>query len=141
NAGRVRVLDLDPIRDHARLVPRIGVMLQEGGVHPGISSTEALRLFAAFYDHPSPPDELLARVGLLAVARTPYRRLSGGEQRRLSLALALVGKPRVAFLDEPTAGMDPAARQTLWGVVRSLRDDGVCVVLTTHYLEEAEKLA
>jgi ABC-2 type transport system ATP-binding protein len=75
------------------------------------------------------------------VAKTPWRRLSGGEQQRLSLALALVGRPRVAFLDEPTAGMDPAARRNLWGVVRALRDDGVCVVLTTHYLEEAEKLA
>ena len=140
-SGSVRVVGLDPVADRKRLTPQIGVMLQRGGVYPGMNSRDALRLFAAYYPSAVDADELLARVGLDAVARTPYRRLSGGEQQRLSLALALVGRPRVAFLDEPTAGMDPAARQTLWGVVRSLRDDGVCVVLTTHYLEEAERLA
>jgi len=102
---------------------------------------EALRLFASYYDDPIDPEELLATVGLTSVARTVWRRLSGGEQQRLSLALALVGRPEVAFLDEPSAGMDPAARQMLWRVVREQRDRGVCVVLTTHYLEEAERLA
>ena len=136
--GTVRVLGGPP---HAAR-DRIGVMLQRGGVYPGMSARDAVRLFAAYYPSPLGADELLAQVGLEGpVARTPWRRLSGGEQQRLSLALALVGRPSVAFLDEPTAGMDPSARQTLWGVVRSLRDDGVCVVLTTHYLEEAERLA
>jgi ABC-2 type transport system ATP-binding protein len=139
--GSVRVLGLDPVRDRRAVTPLIGVMLQRGGVYPSMNAKDALRLFASYYDDALAPGELLARVGLEAVAGTPWRRLSGGEQQRLSLALALVGKPRVAFLDEPTAGMDPAARQTLWGVVRDLRDDGVCVVLTTHYLEEAERLA
>jgi ABC-2 type transport system ATP-binding protein len=137
-AGAVRVLGGPP---HAAR-DRIGVMLQRGGVYPAMSARDAVRLFAAYYPAPLAVDELLSRVGLEGpVARTPWRRLSGGEQQRLSLALALVGRPEVAFLDEPTAGMDPSARQTLWGVVRSLRDDGVCVVLTTHYLEEAERLA
>ncbi|HEV7885932.1 MAG TPA: ABC transporter ATP-binding protein [Acidimicrobiales bacterium] len=141
SGGSVRVLGLDPVGDRRRVTPQIGVMLQRGGVYPGMNARDALRLFASFYPSSEDPVALIDRVGLGAVAGTPYRRLSGGEQQRLSLALALVGRPRVAFLDEPTAGMDPAARQTLWGVVRGLRDDGVCVVLTTHYLEEAERLA
>ena len=141
SAGSVRVLGLDPVRDRRALAPSMGVMLQRGGVYPGMNARQALRLFGSYYSSPVGVDELLGRVGLGAVAGTPYRRLSGGEQQRLSLALALVGRPRVAFLDEPTAGMDPAARQTLWGVVRTLRDEGACVVLTTHYLEEAERLA
>jgi ABC-2 type transport system ATP-binding protein len=142
SAGTVRVLDLDPVADAAALVPRIGVMLQSGGVYPGMSAREALALFASYYDDPAPVDELLQRVGLDGpVGRTPWRRLSGGEQQRLSLALALVGRPAVAFLDEPTAGIDPGGRLVIREVIRSLRDAGVCVLLTTHELEEAEKLA
>ena len=141
DAGTVRVLGLDPVADRARLVPRIGVMLQRGGVYPGLGPAEALRLFAAFYDDPADPSALLDRVGLRGVAGTPWRRLSGGEQQRLSLALALVGRPRVAFLDEPTAGADPEARLLVREVVRELRHDGVCVVLTTHDLEEARRVA
>lgn len=140
-AGSVRVLGLDPVADHAALVPRTGVMLQAGGVYPGMSSREALALFASYYEDPVPVDELLARVGLADVARTAWRRLSGGEQQRLSLALALVGRPSVAFLDEPTAGIDPQGRLVIRDVIRSLRDEGVCVLLTTHELEEAERLA
>lgn len=141
SAGRVRVLGLDPAADAARVVPRIGVMLQSGGVYPGMSAREALALFSSYYDDPAPAAELLARVGLDDVAGTPWRRLSGGEQQRLSLALALVGRPEVAFLDEPTAGIDPQGRLVIRDVIRSLRDDGVCVLLTTHELEEAERLA
>jgi ABC-2 type transport system ATP-binding protein len=140
-AGAVRVLGLDPRRDHATLMPRIGVMLQAGGVYPGIRPVEVLRLFAAFFDRPEDPDELLERVGLRAVARRPWRRLSGGEQQRLSLALALIGRPAVAFLDEPTAGIDVAGRRVVREVIRNLRASGVCVVLTTHELEDAERLA
>src|SRR5262249_13023950 len=97
--GTVRVLGWDPIGDRAQAVARIGVMLQRGGVYPGVNAHDALRLFAAYYDEPDSPDDLLERVGLTAVARTPWRRLSGGEQQRLSLALALIGRPSVAFLD------------------------------------------
>jgi len=140
-AGAVRVLGLDPRRDRATLMPRIGVMLQTGGVYPGIRPVEVLRLFAEFFDRPEDPDELLERVGLRAVARTPWRRLSGGEQQRLSLALALIGRPEVAFLDEPTAGIDVAGRRVVREVIRDLRASGVCVVLTTHELEDAERLA
>ena len=142
SAGIVRVLGLDPVRDRRQVTPRIGVMLQRGGVYPSMNARDAMRLFASYYPSPADGRELLEQVGLTGrPATTPWRRLSGGEQQRLSLALALVGRPSVAFLDEPTAGMDPSARHTLWGVVRSLRDSGVCVVLTTHYLEEAERLA
>jgi ABC-2 type transport system ATP-binding protein len=141
DGGSVSVLGLDPIRDHAALTVRVGVMLQRGGVYPGMSPAEALRLFAAYYDDPLDPVDLLARVGLTAVARTPWRRLSGGEQQRLALALALIGRPEVAFLDEPTAGVDPQGRLAIREVIAGLRHDGVCVVLTTHELEEAERLA
>ncbi|HET9442721.1 MAG TPA: ABC transporter ATP-binding protein [Acidimicrobiales bacterium] len=140
-AGEVRVLGLDPVADAGALMPRIGVMLQAGGIYPGMAPAQALRLFAAYYDDPEDPGELLARVGLADVAATPWRRLSGGEQQRLSLALALVGRPEVAFLDEPTAGIDPHGRAVIADVVRDLRDDGLCVLVTTHDLDEAERLA
>ncbi len=140
-AGTVRVLGLDPVSDRAKVVPRIGVMLQRGGVYPTMPAGSVLRLFASYYADPLPPDHLLDRLDLGRVAGTPWRRLSGGEQQRLSLALALVGRPEVAFLDEPSAGMDPAARRVLWEVIRELRDDGVAVLLTTHDLDEAERLA
>jgi ABC-2 type transport system ATP-binding protein len=141
DGGEVSVLGLDPERDHAALTRRVGVMLQQGGVHPGMTPAEALDLYAAFYDNPLPPRPLLTKVGLDAVARTAWRRLSGGEQRRLSLALALVGRPEVAFLDEPTAGVDPQGRLVIRSVIAALRDEGVCVLLTTHELDEAERLA
>jgi ABC-2 type transport system ATP-binding protein len=140
-AGTVRVLGLDPIADHARLTPRIGVMLQKGGVYPGIRPVEALQLFSSFYESPEDPATLLDRLGLAGVARTPWRRLSGGEQQRLSLALALVGKPDVAFLDEPTAGVDVAGRQVIREVIAELRARGCCVLLATHELDEAERVA
>ena len=140
-SGSVRVLGLDPVRDHAKLTPRIGVMLQRGGVYPGIRPAEVLRAFAAFYDSPEDPDTLLERLRLTSVARTPWRRLSGGEQQRVSLALALVGRPDVAFLDEPTAGVDVAGRQIIREVIAELRHRGACVLLATHELDEAERVA
>jgi ABC-2 type transport system ATP-binding protein len=140
-AGTVRVLDLDPVRDHARLTPRIGVMLQKGGVYPGIRPVEALRLFSAFYGSGEDPGKLLDRLGLVKVARTPWRRLSGGEQQRVSLALAMVGRPEVAFLDEPTAGVDVGGRQVIREVIGELRARGACVLLATHELDEAERVA
>ncbi|MBV8950978.1 MAG: ABC transporter ATP-binding protein [Actinobacteria bacterium] len=140
DAGTARVLGLVPWRDGAHLRPRVGVMLQEGGLYPGVKPLEALRLFASYYDDPDDPDRLLDLVGLRDAQDTLVRRLSGGQTQRLSLALALIGRPELVFLDEPTAGMDPRARATTWRLVRSLRDGGVTVVLTTHAMDEAEHL-
>jgi len=141
SAGHVRVLGLDPATDHGALVGRMGVMLQRGGVYPVMAARRVLALFSRYYAEPEDPDALLELVGLRPVAATPWRRLSGGEQQRLSLALALVGRPDVVFLDEPTAGVDPEGRLAIRHVVGALRDRGVCVVLTTHELPEAERLA
>jgi ABC-2 type transport system ATP-binding protein len=141
DAGSVRVLGLDPRRDADRLRPRVGLMLQEGGVYPMARPAEVLRLFARYYADPLDPEALLERVGLDDARRTRFRDLSGGQKQRLSLALALVGRPEVVFLDEPTAGLDPAARRLTWQHVRELQAQGVAVVLTTHLLDEAEELA
>ena len=137
--GSVRVLGLDP-RDPA-LRPRVGVMPQSGGAYPGLRCGEVLRLVASFSAHPLDPALLLERLGLVEVERTAFRRLSGGQQQRLSLAMAVVGRPELVFLDEPTAGLDPAARHATWELVEALRSDGVSVVLTTHLMDEAERLA
>jgi ABC-2 type transport system ATP-binding protein len=139
--GEVRVLGLDPVADHAALTGRMGVMLQGGGVYPMLGPKRVLDLFAAYYPDPVPTGDLLETVGLRAVAATPWRHLSGGEQQRLSLALALIGRPEVAFLDEPTSGVDPEGRTAIRGVVAGLKDKGVSVVLTTHELAEAERVA
>ena len=141
HAGRVRVLGLDPQHDHRALAPRVGVMLQNGGAWSGVRAHEMLRHVAALHAHPLDVDALVERLGLGGCGRTPYRRLSGGQQQRLGLAMALVGRPELVFLDEPTAGLDPQARHGAWDLVRELRDSGVTVVLTTHYMEEAERLA
>jgi ABC-2 type transport system ATP-binding protein len=140
DAGTVRVLGLDPTREGADLRPRIGVMLQEGGLYPGITPREALALFATYYPSPRDPGALLERVGLLDAAGTLVRRMSGGQQQRLSLALALVGNPELVFLDEPTAGMDPRARLTTFELIEEMRARGVTVLLTTHAMDEAEQL-
>lgn len=140
DGGTARVLGLDPSRDHRELCQRMGVMLQEGGIYPGIRALEALALFAAYYADAARPEELLEAVGLTEAARTPVRHLSGGQRQRLSLALALIGRPSVLFLDEPTAGMDPRGRAAAWEVVRTHRAEGVAVVLTTHAMDEAEAL-
>jgi ABC-2 type transport system ATP-binding protein len=140
-AGTVRVLGLDPATERGRLAPRIGVMLQEGGVYTAIRPIEVLRLFASYYDDPVDPEVMLERVGLGPRRRASWRSLSGGEKQRLSLGLALIGRPEVAFLDEPTAGVDVQGRQAIRSLVRDLRDEGVAVLLTTHDLEDAEKLA
>jgi ABC-2 type transport system ATP-binding protein len=141
DGGRTSVVGLDPGRDQRALTRRMGVMLQTGGVGPGVRVLEALRHAAALYDDPLDPAHLLDRVGLTGTERRTWRQISGGEQRRLALALALVGRPQVAFLDEPGSGVDPAGRQAIRAVVAGLRADGVTVVLTTHDLDEAEKLA
>jgi ABC-2 type transport system ATP-binding protein len=137
----VRVLGLDPIADAARLKPRVGVMLQAGGIPPAVPGGEYLRTLSRFHVKPHDPAWLLDIVGLTSHAKTPYKRLSGGQQQRLSLAAAVLGRPELVFLDEPTAGMDPQARHATWDLVAALRGDGVAVILTTHYMEEAERLA
>src|SRR3954468_21264565 len=141
DAGTVRVLGLDPVREAAALRPRVGVMLQSGGVYSGARADEMLRHVAALHAHPLDVDALIERLGLGGCGRTAYRRLSGGQQQRLALAMAVVGRPELVFLDEPTAGLDPQARRGTWDLVRAMKDDGVSVVLTTHFLDEAEQLA
>ncbi len=140
-AGSVSVLGLDPVRQRRVLLPRIGVMLQDGGAWTGVRAMEMLRHIARLHADPLDVDVLGERLGLDECGRTPYRRLSGGQQQRLKLAMAIVGRPELVFVDEPTAGMDPAARRTTWEVLQQLRADGVTVVLTTHHMEEAERLA
>ncbi|MFH8343168.1 ABC transporter ATP-binding protein [Streptomyces sp. NPDC018045] len=141
DAGTVRVLGLDPVADAATLRPRIGVMLQSGGVYAGARAEEMLRHTASLHAHPVDVDLLMDRLGLGSCGRTSYRRLSGGQQQRLALAMAVVGRPELVFLDEPTAGLDPQARHATWDLVRELRADGVSTVLTTHFMDEAEQLA
>ncbi|GAA4085083.1 ABC transporter ATP-binding protein [Nonomuraea soli] len=139
DGGTVRVLGLPP--SDGSLRARVGVMLQAGGVPPAVRCGEWLRLVSRFYARPLAPDALMARLGLTDHARTPYRRLSGGQQQRLSLAAAVIGRPELVFLDEPTAGLDPQARHACWDLVADLRTAGVGVVLTTHHMDEAERLA
>ncbi|WP_327346586.1 ABC transporter ATP-binding protein [Streptomyces europaeiscabiei] len=141
DSGSVSVLGLDPVREAAALRPRIGVMLQSGGVYSGARADEMLRHVAGLHAHPLDVDALVERLGLGSCGRTTYRRLSGGQQQRLALAMAVVGRPELVFLDEPTAGLDPQARRAAWELVRDLRADGVSVILTTHYMDEAEQLA
>jgi ABC-2 type transport system ATP-binding protein len=139
--GTVRVLGLDPARDGRQLRPRVGVMLQSGGIPPSVPAGDYLRLLSRFHAHPADPAVLLETVGLTAAARTPYKRLSGGQQQRLSLAAAVIGRPELVFLDEPTAGMDPQARHATWDLISGLREAGVSVILSTHFMEEAERLS
>lgn len=141
DAGTVRVLGLDPVDDARELRPRVGVMLQDGGLPTGVPAAHMLEHVARMYADPRPLDELTERLGLASFARTTVRRLSGGQRQRLALAAAVVGRPQVAFLDEPSAGMDPQSRRAVWDLVRELRDEGVAVVLTTHLMDEAEDLA
>ena len=139
--GSVRVLGLDPISQAQTLKPQIGVMLQQDGLYPALTAREVLRLFAGYYEHPQDIDALLQQVGLSEAGKTRCRRLSGGQKRRLALAVALIGNPRLVFLDEPTAGMDPQARLATWEIIRDLKSHGVTILLTTHLMDEAERLA
>ncbi|GGK80487.1 ABC transporter ATP-binding protein [Mangrovihabitans endophyticus] len=141
DGGVARVLGLDPVAEHDALTPRLGLMAQSGGMYPWATAGEILDLFASFAARPLDAAMLVDRLGLGSVTGTRWRRLSGGEQQRLALAVALVGRPEMVFLDEPTAGMDTAARHTTWRLVEELRADGVSVLLTTHLLDEAERLA
>jgi ABC-2 type transport system ATP-binding protein len=140
-SGAVRIGGLEPRRDHAEVVARTGALLQRGGVWFPMTPLQVLDLTASYYDAPRKPTELLELLDLTRCARTPWRRLSGGEQQRTLLALALVGRPRVLVLDEPTTAVDPEGRQVIRDIVASERDRGCALLITTHELNEAERLA
>ena len=141
DAGEVRVLGMDPASAPARVRAQIGVMAQGGGAYPGVRAGEMLRLIASCAPDPLDVAWLTDTLGLGECGRTSYKRLSGGQKQRLGLACAVVGRPRLVFLDEPTAGMDPQSRQLVWELIGALRGDGVAVLLTTHQIGEAEALA
>jgi ABC-2 type transport system ATP-binding protein len=141
DSGQVRVLGVDPWRAGADHRACVGVMLQDGGLPNGTKPVRLLRHLAAFHHFPADVDSLVERLGIGAFSGTTVRRLSGGQKQRVALAAALVGRPRVAFLDEPTAGLDPHARLDVWDLVRETRDAGCAVIVTTHSFEEAQRLA
>ena len=141
DGGTVAILGLDPVADARALRPRVGVMLQSGGIPPAARPGEYLRVLAAFHANPLDPAWLLDRLGLSGSVRTPVKRLSGGQQQRVSLAAAVIGRPELVFLDEPTSGLDPQARHATWELIEGLRAAGASVILTTHHMEEAERLA
>jgi ABC-2 type transport system ATP-binding protein len=141
DAGEVRVLGLDPRRDGGALRPRVGIMLQQGGITPQGRPRELVRLHARLFANPADPDELLDLLGLSQAANRRYKLLSGGEKQRLAMAMALVGRPEVLVLDEPTAGMDPAAKATVRSLIADLWAAGRTILLTTHELADVERLA
>jgi ABC-2 type transport system ATP-binding protein len=141
DGGEVNVLGFDPERAGSAFRERIGVVLQQSQLWPNLTVAETHRMFAGFYEHPRNADEVIALVGLTEKRAARVKTLSGGQKRRLDLGVALVGDPDLVFLDEPTTGFDPAARRAAWDMIRSLRSLGKTILLTTHYLDEAEQLA
>src|SRR6202451_3056006 len=141
SGGEVSVLGCDPARRSLDLRRRIGIVLQSGGIYSHITPREALHHWASFYPHPRDVEEVLELAGLRAKADVRARKLSGGQLRRLDFAVALVGDPELIFLDEPTTGFDPEARHAAWETIRGLRALGKTILLTTHYLDEAQELA
>ncbi len=141
DGGSIRVLGMDPRRDRDRLRSLVGVQLQESELPDRMTVAEAVELFASFYERPADPAALIEDLGLSEKRDTAYRHLSGGQKQRLSIALALVGDPRIAILDELSTGLDPQARRETWQLIESIRDRGVTVLLVTHLMEEAERLA
>lgn len=140
DAGSISVLGLDPIRDRYEITQRVGAQLQESRLQDKIKVGEALELYASFYDNPADWQELLGQLGLEDKVGSTYASLSGGQKQRLAVALALVGSPEVAILDELTTGLDPQARRSVWANIEQIRENGVTVVLVTHFMEEAERL-
>ncbi|MBG6140844.1 ABC transporter ATP-binding protein [Longispora fulva] len=141
DAGQVSVLGVDPARPTAAWRARIGVVLQSTGEFEELTVEEVVRHFSGYYPNPDDPNKLIELVGLADKRRARARTLSGGQRRRLDVALGVIGRPELLFLDEPTTGFDPQARQEFWGLIRGLAETGTTIVLTTHYLEEAEALA
>ena len=140
DGGTIRVFGIDPYRDRAAARRLVGAQLQESQLPDKITVAEAIGLYASFYPEPADTEALVSRLGLAGQRDTRYRKLSGGQKQRVSIALALVGRPRLVVFDELTTGLDPAARRESWRLVRELRDDGVTVLLVTHYADEAERL-
>lgn len=140
SSGRVEVLGCDPIKDQHSLAQQIGVQLQSAALPPRLTVQDALELYSAFYERPRPWRELLTDLGIKDKANARVDRLSGGERQRVFVALALINRPRLAFLDELTTALDPQSRRNMWDTVEHVRDSGATVVLTTHYMEEAERL-
>ncbi len=141
DGGEVAVLGVDPQRAGSDWRERIGIVLQSSAMYPNLTVEEHVRVFAGYYSQPRDPDEVIGLVGLEAKRSARVKTLSGGQQRRLDLALGLIGDPELIFLDEPTTGFDPVARRAAWDMIRSLRQLGKTVLLTTHYLDEAEQLS
>ncbi|WP_440072028.1 ABC transporter ATP-binding protein [Streptosporangium sp. OZ121] len=138
--GKIKVLGFDPQRDRAELTRRLGVQLQAGQIQERLEVAEALELYSSFYPKPADWRGLMDGLGLAGKAKTRYAKLSGGQKQRLSIALALVGSPQVAILDELTTGLDPQARRDTWDLIEGVRSRGVTIVLVTHFMEEAERL-
>jgi len=140
NSGSISIYGLSPLKDRNAIREFVGVQLQESALPPRLRVGEAVRLFASFYPNPLDPDPLLESLGIKQMANSPFKNLSGGQKQRLSIALALVGSPRLAILDELTTGLDPEARREIWGLIERMRDRGVTVILVTHFMDEAERL-
>ncbi|KAB1909732.1 ABC transporter ATP-binding protein [Micromonospora tulbaghiae] len=141
DSGTISVLGLDPIKDRAQVRERLGVQLQESSFPDAIKVAEALELYSSFYRKPADWRELMELLGLTEKRHTRYKALSGGQKQRLSIALALVGNPKVAILDELTTGLDPQARRDTWSLIERVRDTGVTILLVTHFMDEAERLS
>jgi ABC-2 type transport system ATP-binding protein len=140
DSGSISVFGLSPRKDRNKIREFVGVQLQESALPPRIKVGEAVRLFASFYSNPVDPDQLLESLGIKQFDNSSFKNLSGGQKQRLSIALALVGNPRLAILDELTTGLDPEARRETWSLIERMRDRGVTVILVTHFMDEAEKL-
>src|SRR5215469_2998697 len=140
DAGSISVYGLSPQKDRNKLRKVVGVQLQQSALPPRLKVGEAVRLFASFYSNPLDPDEVLKSLDIKQFANSAFKRLSGGQKQRLSIALALVGNPKLAILDELTTGLDPEARRETWSLIERMRDRGVTVILVTHFMDEAEKL-
>ncbi|MGA3487755.1 ABC transporter ATP-binding protein [Micromonosporaceae bacterium DT55] len=141
DSGSISVLGLDPVKDRAQARERVGVQLQESSFPDAIKVAEALELYSSFYRNPADWRELMELLGLTEKRNTQYKALSGGQKQRLSIALALVGNPKVAILDELTTGLDPQARRDTWSLIERVRDTGVTILLVTHFMDEAERLS
>jgi ABC-2 type transport system ATP-binding protein len=140
DSGSISVYGLSPRKDRNKIREFVGVQLQESALPPRLRVGEAVRLFASFYPNPLDPDELLESLGIKQVANSSFKNLSGGQKQRVSIALALVGNPRLAILDELTTGLDPEARREIWSLIERMKDRGVTVILVTHFMDEAERL-
>jgi ABC-2 type transport system ATP-binding protein len=140
SSGEVTVAGLNIERDANAIKQMIGVQLQAAGYYPSLTLSELITLFAGLYNMPADPMEMLKRVGLEDKAKAKFKELSGGQKQRFSITTTLINKPRIVFLDEPTTGLDPQARRNLWDLIRQIRSEGTTVVITTHYMDEAEQL-